>query len=96
MSFRATPTYHPGPHGHLGQHVAAHKAKLNGLRGGGATLLVATIEQLTGLPIDHYLEVNFDASATSSARLEASAWCCHHEPQRLRLRRLPDAGVHAK
>jgi LCP family protein required for cell wall assembly len=44
-----------------GSTVAAHKAKLNEAYAvGGATLLVSTIEQLTGLPVDHYLEVNFD------------------------------------
>jgi LCP family protein required for cell wall assembly len=44
-----------------GSTVAAHKAKLNEAYAlGGANLLVATIEQLTGLPIDHYLQVNFD------------------------------------
>lgn len=41
--------------------VAAHQAKLNEAYAiGGPNLLVATIKQLTGLPVDHYLEVNFD------------------------------------
>jgi LCP family protein required for cell wall assembly len=44
-----------------GRSVPAHKAKLNEAYAvGGPTLLVATIKQLTGLPVDHYLEVNFD------------------------------------
>jgi LCP family protein required for cell wall assembly len=44
-----------------GSTVPAHKAKLNEAYAiGGANLLVTTIEQLTGLPIDHYLQVNFD------------------------------------
>jgi LCP family protein required for cell wall assembly len=44
-----------------GSTVAAHQAKLNEAYAiGGPNLLVATIKQLTGLPVDHYLEVNFD------------------------------------
>jgi LCP family protein required for cell wall assembly len=44
-----------------GTTTPAHQAKLNeAFALGGANLLVATIEQLTGLPIDHYLQVNFD------------------------------------
>jgi LCP family protein required for cell wall assembly len=41
--------------------TAAHHAKLNEAYSvGGPSLLVKTIENLTGLPIDHYLQVNFD------------------------------------
>jgi LCP family protein required for cell wall assembly len=44
-----------------GSTVPAHQAKLNEAYAiGGPNLLVATIEQLTGLPVDHYLQVNFD------------------------------------
>ncbi len=41
--------------------TAAHYAKLNeAFAIGGADLLVKTIEALTGLPVDHYLQINFD------------------------------------
>ena len=40
---------------------AAHYAKLNeAFAIGGADLLVKTIEGLSGLPVDHYLQINFD------------------------------------
>jgi LCP family protein required for cell wall assembly len=39
----------------------AHRAKLNeAFSLGGADLLIHTVEELTGLPVDHYLQVNFD------------------------------------
>lgn len=41
--------------------TAAHYAKLNeAFAIGGADLLVKTIEGLSGLPVDHYLQINFD------------------------------------
>ena len=41
--------------------TAAHYAKLNEAYSlGGADLLVKTVENLSGLPVDHYLQVNFD------------------------------------
>lgn len=41
--------------------TAAHDAKLNeAFAIGGADLLVKTIEGLSGLPVDHYLQINFD------------------------------------
>lgn len=44
-----------------GATTAAHYAKLNeAFAIGGADLLVKTIEGLTGLPVDHYVQVNFD------------------------------------
>jgi LCP family protein required for cell wall assembly len=56
-SYVTIPAYTDGS----GGAVPAHKAKLNEAYAvGGPNLLVATIKQLTGLPVDHYLEVNFD------------------------------------
>jgi LCP family protein required for cell wall assembly len=44
-----------------GKTTAAHQAKLNeAFALGGANLLVSTIEALTGLQVDHYLQVDFD------------------------------------
>ncbi|MCW2599822.1 MAG: cell envelope-related transcriptional attenuator [Frankiales bacterium] len=41
--------------------TAAHYAKLNEAYSiGGPDLLVKTIESISGLPIDHYMQVNFD------------------------------------
>ncbi|OKJ17478.1 hypothetical protein AMK19_04490 [Kitasatospora sp. CB01950] len=43
-----------------GKQVAASKGKINAAYGmGGAPLAVRTVEQSTGLRIDHYIEVNF-------------------------------------
>ncbi|MFD5566018.1 LCP family protein [Kitasatospora griseola] len=43
-----------------GKQVAAAKGKINAAYGmGGAPLAVRTVEQSTGLRIDHYIEVNF-------------------------------------
>ncbi|MFJ5927951.1 LCP family protein [Kitasatospora sp. NPDC092948] len=43
-----------------GKQVAASKGKINAAYGmGGAPLAVRTVEQATGLRIDHYIEVNF-------------------------------------
>ncbi|MFI9784918.1 LCP family protein [Kitasatospora sp. NPDC051984] len=43
-----------------GKQVAASKGKINAAYGmGGAPLAVRTVEQNTGLRIDHYIEVNF-------------------------------------
>jgi LCP family protein required for cell wall assembly len=40
---------------------AAHQAKLNAAyEQGGAPLMVKTVTQLTGVPIDHYVEINFN------------------------------------
>jgi LCP family protein required for cell wall assembly len=39
----------------------AHQAKLNAAyEQGGAPLMVKTVTQLTGVPIDHYVEINFN------------------------------------
>ena len=40
---------------------AAHQAKLNSAyEQGGAPLMVKTVTQMTGVPIDHYVEINFN------------------------------------
>ena len=42
-----------------GQHVAAHRAKLNSAYSeGGAQLALQTVERATGVRIDHYVEIN--------------------------------------
>jgi LCP family protein required for cell wall assembly len=44
---------------------AAHQAKLNAAyEQGGAPLMVKTVTQMTGVPIDHYVEVNFNGFLT--------------------------------
>ncbi|MSV43742.1 MAG: LytR family transcriptional regulator [Actinobacteria bacterium] len=39
---------------------AAHRAKLNSAYEGGAGVMVQAIEQMTGVTINHYLEINFN------------------------------------
>jgi LCP family protein required for cell wall assembly len=44
-----------------GKKHSAHQAKLNAaFEAGGAALMVKTVEQLTAVPINHYVEINFN------------------------------------
>jgi LCP family protein required for cell wall assembly len=73
----------------------AREAKLNeALNDGGPALVVRTVEQLTGVRIDHYVQVDFDGFKTMVDRL-GGVEVCLTEPARDRFSGIDlDAGRH--
>ena len=66
----------PAHVGEGGKQVAAHDSKLNSaFFEGGPALLIATIESLSGLSIDHYVQVDFDGFQTIVNRLDGVEVC---------------------
>ena len=62
--------------GEGGKQVAAHDSKLNAaFFEGGPALLIATIESLSGLSIDRYVQVDFDGFQTIVNRLDGVEVC---------------------
>ncbi|MBC7374322.1 MAG: LCP family protein, partial [Frankiales bacterium] len=59
-----------------GKTIAEHDAKLNSaFFEGGPALLVSTIESLTGVFVDHYMQVDFDGFQTIVNRLDGVEVC---------------------
>lgn len=59
-----------------GQVVGADMSKLaQALQDGGPTLLIDTVENLTGLHVDHYMQVDFDGFQTIVNRLDGVEVC---------------------